>query len=77
MWHTGQPAFVKISEIGSFPVTNGTMSGTSAATGETGVNVSEEGGSRERRARRVPRSNTTTMRGVIDRSGIEPISPMA
>jgi len=52
------------------------MSGTSAATGETGANVSEEGGSRERRARSVPRSSTTKMRGVIDRSGMEPLSRM-
>ena len=38
----------------------------------TGTGVTE-GGLRERRANNVPSSSATTMRGVIDRSGIEPV----
>lgn len=73
VWHTEQPAFVKISVIGSSPVTNGTLSGASTGTDEVGRVVTEEG-LRERRANNVPSSSATTMRGVIDRSGMEPIA---
>jgi hypothetical protein len=59
--------------IGSSPVTSGTMSGTSAATDETGTGGTEEE-LRERRANNVPSSSAITMRGVINRSGMEPIA---
>src|SRR5262245_25491381 len=71
-WHTAQPAFVKISVIGSFPVTSGTMLGTSTVTGETGTGVSTEGVLKKRRANQVPSSTKITMRAVIDLSGMEP-----
>jgi hypothetical protein len=70
VWHTEQPAFVKISVIGSSPVTSGTMPGASATPDETGTGVTEEE-LMERRANNVPSSSAITMRGVIDRSGME------
>src|SRR5262245_33019152 len=71
-WHTAQPAFVKISVIGSFPVTSGTMLGTSTATGEIGTGFSTAGASKKRRANQVPSRTRITMRAVIDLSGMEP-----
>jgi len=76
MWHTGQPAFVKIAVIGSSPVTNDTISGVSATGDETGTGVTGEG-VRERRANTVPSNSVTTMSGVIDRSAIEPVTETA
>src|SRR5438270_14004502 len=73
VWHTEQPAFVKISVIGSSPVTSGTMSGASTAAEETGAGVTEEG-LMERRENNVPNSSTITMRGVKARSGMEPVA---
>jgi hypothetical protein len=72
IWHTEQPAFVKITMIGSSPVTNGTISGASATTGGTGTGVTG-GDLVERRANSVPSTNTTIMRGVMNRSGMEPV----
>jgi hypothetical protein len=62
-----------ISVIGSSPVTSGTVSGISAATDETGTGVTEEE-LVERRANNVPSSSAITMRGVINRSGMEPVT---
>jgi len=73
VWHTEQPAFVKISAIGSSPVTSGIMSGASTAAEETGAGVTEEE-LMERRANNIPNSSTITMRGVIARSGMEPVA---
>ena len=73
VWHTAQPVLVRISVIGSSLVTSGTMSGTTAATDETGTGVTEEE-LVERRANHVPRSNAITMRGVINRSVMEPVA---
>ena len=73
IWHTGQPAFVKISVIGSSPVTNDTISAVSVTGDATGGGVTGEG-VRERRANTVPSNSATTISGVIDRSTIEPIT---
>src|SRR5262245_7929917 len=73
MWQTKQPAFVNISVIGSSPVTSETMPGASTATGEAVTGVTD-GDSMERRASHVPSSKATTMRGVIDRSTMEPVA---
>jgi hypothetical protein len=59
--------------IGSSPVTSGTVSGVSAANDETGTGVTEEE-LVERRANNVPSSSAITMRGVINRSGMEPVT---
>jgi len=72
VWHTAQPALVKISVIGSSPVTSGTMSGPSATTDETGAGLTEEE-LMERRANNVPSNSTITMKGVINRSGMEQV----
>jgi hypothetical protein len=74
VWHTKQPAFVKISAIGSSPVTSGTMSGASTAAEETGAGagVTEEE-LMERRANKIPTSSTITMRGVKARSGMNSV----
>jgi hypothetical protein len=49
------------------------MSGTGAATDETGTGVTEEE-LMERRANNVPTNSAITMRGVINRSGMEPVA---
>jgi hypothetical protein len=69
VWHAAQPALEKISVIGSSPVTSGTMSGTSAATDETGTGSTGEELS-ERRANNIPSNSAARMRGVINRSGM-------
>jgi hypothetical protein len=76
VWHTAQPAFVKISAIGSSPVTNGTLSGVSTGTDEVSTGVAE-GGSMERRANTVPSNSATIMSGVIDRSNMESVAGKA
>jgi hypothetical protein len=73
VWHTAQPALLKISVIGSSPVTSGTMSGTTAATDETGTGVTEEE-LVKRRANNVPSSNAITMRDVKNRSRMEAVA---
>jgi hypothetical protein len=49
------------------------MPGASTGTDEAVTGVTE-GDSMERMANHVPNSSATTMRGVIDRSGMEPIA---
>jgi len=76
VWHAKQPAFVKISAIGSSPVTSGTMSGASTAVEETGAGAgagATEEELMERRANKIPTSNTITMRGVKARSGMNSV----
>jgi hypothetical protein len=52
------------------------MSGTSAATDETGTGVTGDD-LVERRANNVPRNSAITMKGVINRSGMEPVAGKA
>lgn len=68
VWQTGQPARVKITAIGSSPVTSGTMSGNSVTGAGTGFG---EGALTVRSAHNRPKATMATIKALTRRSDME------